>query len=321
MKLSPHLVAPYPYFGGKRRAAELVWSRFGVVKNYVEPFCGSLAVLLKAPEGKRMETVNDLNGFVVNFWRAVKADPEAVAAWANWPVSEIDLEARHGWLSNRAERLCWALGDPDYYDAKTAGWWSWGQATWIGSGWCTGAGPWVSNGVEFFSREPDRKDALPRVKRALPALSNNGMGVHRQISTDEAPTRSDFIRQWMAALSERIREVRIICGDWSRCVKPSVTTHHGLTAIFIDPPYKSEGVSKRLYQREAGVAAEAGVWCAEHGNNPLLRIAICGYEGDYNLPGWTVINGRATNSGYGGGAGNKNNLRERIWFSPHCHGA
>ena len=40
------LKAPFPYFGGKSLAAGLVWSRLGEVKNYVEPFAGSLAVLL-----------------------------------------------------------------------------------------------------------------------------------------------------------------------------------------------------------------------------------------------------------------------------------
>ena len=43
------LVAPFPYFGGKRKVAPAVWSRFGEVRNYVEPFCGSAAMLLGAP--------------------------------------------------------------------------------------------------------------------------------------------------------------------------------------------------------------------------------------------------------------------------------
>jgi DNA adenine methylase len=131
------LVAPFPFFGGKRRAVELVWPRFGDVENYVEPFAGSLAMLLGAPDGNRTETVNDSNGFIVNFWRAIQADPESVAQWADWPVSEIDLEARHGWLVNRAERLRWSLQDPDYFDAKVAGWWCYGACAWIGSGWLT----------------------------------------------------------------------------------------------------------------------------------------------------------------------------------------
>lgn len=38
--------APFPWFGGKSRAAPLVWQALGDVKNFVEPFAGSLAVLL-----------------------------------------------------------------------------------------------------------------------------------------------------------------------------------------------------------------------------------------------------------------------------------
>ena len=40
------LKAPFPWFGGKSRAAHLIWPRFGKVGNYVEPFAGSLSVLL-----------------------------------------------------------------------------------------------------------------------------------------------------------------------------------------------------------------------------------------------------------------------------------
>ena len=35
--------APFPWFGGKSRAASIIWQRFGNVRNYVEPFAGSLA--------------------------------------------------------------------------------------------------------------------------------------------------------------------------------------------------------------------------------------------------------------------------------------
>ncbi len=313
------IVAPFPYFGGKRNAAEQVWAKFSQVNNYVEPFCGSAAMLLKAPTVTDTETVNDSNGFVVNFWRAIKADPEGVAKWADYPVSEIDLEARHAWLINRGEKLCWALGDPDYYDIKIAGWWVWGQCCWIGSGWCMDTGPWSSNGVEFFNRaHSDVGGALPRIKRALPALSNNGMGINKGIPAGESMNRSQFISAWFQALSERMRDVRIACGDWQRVLTPTVTTRHGVTAIFLDPPYGSDSVAKGLYQREAGVAAAVADWCAKNGDNPKLRIALCGYEGDYDLPDWICEDGRATNGGYGNGAGNKNYLRERIWYSPHC---
>lgn len=62
--LAGTLAAPFPYFGGKSLACETVWAAFGAVDNYVEPFAGSAAMLLGAPDGKRVETINDADGFV-----------------------------------------------------------------------------------------------------------------------------------------------------------------------------------------------------------------------------------------------------------------
>lgn len=76
------LKAPYPWFGGKARVSDLVWSRFGDVANYVEPFAGSLAVLLGRPHAPRVETVNDKFCFIANFWRALTRKGYLVSAWA-----------------------------------------------------------------------------------------------------------------------------------------------------------------------------------------------------------------------------------------------
>jgi site-specific DNA-adenine methylase len=65
------LAAPFPYFGGKANACEQVWAAFGAVDNYVEAFAGSAAMLLGAPDSKRIATINDADGFVANFWRAI----------------------------------------------------------------------------------------------------------------------------------------------------------------------------------------------------------------------------------------------------------
>src|SRR3990167_5277473 len=92
------LAAPFPWFGGKSGACDIVWDAFGVVSNYVEPFAGSAAMLLGAPDGHRIETINDMDGFVANFWRAIACDPDGVASAADWPCNEIDLVARHSWL-------------------------------------------------------------------------------------------------------------------------------------------------------------------------------------------------------------------------------
>lgn len=130
------LKAPFPYYGGKSIIAAEVWRRLGDVPNYVEPFFGSGAVLLARPHEPQLETANDYDGMVSNFWRALQADPDAVAHYADWPVNENDLTARHIWLVNRKESMQQRLeGDPAWYDVQAAGWWVWGISCWIGSGW------------------------------------------------------------------------------------------------------------------------------------------------------------------------------------------
>ena len=89
------LSAPFPYFGGKSAVAEIVWQALGDVPIYIEPFFGSGAVLLGRPHAPRREVVNDLDGFVANFWRGVSTNPKCVARYCDAPSNETDLHARH----------------------------------------------------------------------------------------------------------------------------------------------------------------------------------------------------------------------------------
>jgi len=275
-------------FGGKSRAAPLIWQRFGDVANYVEPFAGSLAVLLGRPTPPRIETVNDLDCFVANFWRAVQHDPEAVAEYADWSVNEADLHARHQRLIDRVAFRERVKVEPEYYDAKVAGWWVWGLCQWIGSGWC---------------RVPHKK---------LPHLGSAGMGVH------SAAALSAF-----TDLADRLRRVRVCCGDWTRVLGPSPTSKLGVTGILLDPPYAdSAGREAGLYAEDSlDVAHAVRVWAIEHGDDPLLRIALCGYEGEHEMPSsWECVAWKAA-GGYGSQRADKTNenaRRERVWFSPYC---
>lgn len=66
---------PIPYFGGKQTIADRIIAAMPPHRHYVEPYCGSLAVLLaKAPVAH--ETVNDLDGDLVNFWRVLRDQPD-----------------------------------------------------------------------------------------------------------------------------------------------------------------------------------------------------------------------------------------------------
>lgn len=312
------LQAPFPWFGGKRKAADTVWPAFGVVENYVEPFAGSAAMLLAAPEGKRIETINDFDGFVANFWRAVSHDPDAVAHAADWPVNEVDLVARHSWLVRHRAGLTDKLhADPAYYDARMAGWWVWGACNWIGDGWCSGDGPWVHDGTRLVRKEGN---AGQGINRQLPYLSRAGQGIIQR-PPDSTTPRGDFIRAWMRELHQRLRDVRVTCGDWGRVVKDSITTRHGLTAVFLDPPYTKGAMDYSAGGMGLGIADDVRAWCAENGNNQQLRIVLCGHAGEHDAllaQGWHTRTWKA-----GGGYARTdeaiaNRQSETIWCSPHC---
>jgi hypothetical protein len=291
----PIIKAPFPWFGGKSQATQLIWSRLGDVKNYVEPFCGSLAVLLGRPHEARTETVNDFDCYLANFWRSVALSPDETAAWADSPVNEADLHARHTFLrdgkATHRERM---LTEPDYHDPKLAGWWVYGQCAWIGTGWC----------VEKSRKLPHLGDAGQGINRQLPHLGDAGRGVYA----------------YFTDLSARLRRTRVACGDWKRVVSDSVTWRHGLTGIVLDPPYDD---GKMKYAEHSGMSSEVREWCLEKGSHPLLRIALCGLEGEHDLPGWECVPWKAV-GGYGSqradGTKNVNAARERVWFSPSCLG-
>jgi DNA adenine methylase len=342
------LRAPFPWFGGKRLVADLVWDAIGDVDNYVEPFAGSIAVLLGRPgeHERKAETVNDRDSYLCNFWRALSADPEAVAKWCDWPVNETDLLARHVWLVNEGRtRINRMECDPDFYDAKVAGWWVWGINSWIGSGWCQGNGPWrVVDGVMTKTRErggqwrqlPHLGNAGQGVNRKLPHLGDAGQGVNRQRPhLGNRPPGPDLPMVWQGnrslleyfhGLARRLRLVRVCCGDWSRIVTNGALAYGDTVGVFLDPPYSGEVRSKDLYRTDDhDVAAEVREWAIANGDNPRYRIVLCGYEGEHAIPEtWRVHSYSAskaygTTAAVGSGEGNDANRHlERMWFSPGC---
>jgi len=289
----PRLRAPFPWFGGKSRAAHLVWPRFGDVGHYIEPFAGSLAVLFGRPHAPRIETINDKDCHIANFWRAVQVDPEAVAQHADWPVNEADLYARHQWLIDYGTALVEKIQeDPLYFEPKVAGWWVWGLCQWIGDGFC-------------YNHH-----------RKRPNLHNYGKGIHQK---DADP------RAWFQDIQERLRKVRVCCGDWTRVVSTGVILYEKYShGIFLDPPYcapRSLGIYRHDSQNISGAVRQ---WAAEHGTNANIRIALCGFEGEHNTLetlGWTKVVWDG-NTGYANSRKatreKANRKNERIWFSPHC---
>jgi hypothetical protein len=396
--------------------------------------------------------LNDVDSYIANFWRATQQSPEAVAAYADAPVFEVDLHARHRWLvmsDDASEFRRRMRTEPDYYDVKVAGYWVWGLCAWIGSGWCVdqdhgereiqeGRGAALGHDRGIRCEPPDGKTPMltgrskadvqkgvnrgPHQKRPLLGMPNdagqrgtagrgvhqpssespfekrpllggrserdNGHGVHRVASGqlpdsvmggwnpvgweqkpqlavwndqgtharnnhDTCEIRRAWLIDWFGRLRDRLRTVRVCCGDWKRvCDSESVTTRLGLVGLFLDPPYAQDierlhawishlkgngdapAPGKRGVNRSADLysndrtqdvdrlVAEVHMYCLERGSDPLMRICLAGYAGqneELEQRGWTVVAWKSS-GGYGNRSsrGKENAARERLFFSPAC---
>ena len=281
------LQAPFPYYGGKKTVARLIWERFGSVPNYVEPFFGSGATLLNRPLTcfPVSETVNDRDCFLSNFWRTVKFSRKKLLTHLDYPVSEIDLYARRSWIKDRVFAYESDFrNNAEFHDPELAAWWVWGQCQWIGG--------------DYTSGSQSRKRP-----------SSHGRGVHSK------RLRGKSLNDLLNRLEKRFRHVDIHCGDWKRLVTPQMTFKRGITGVFLDPPYLKSTRTVGLYGvDDIQVANDVFKWATENGSNPKLKIAVCGLEGDYNFASdWDCVAWSAPGR-------SRNSTNERIWFSPSLRG-
>jgi DNA adenine methylase len=98
---------PLTYYGGKQRLARQIVALMPSHRVYLEPFAGGAAVLFAKPRAER-ETLNDLDGLIVRFWRALRDRPEELAAAvAQTPYSRAE------WMEHSRARWRPALADVD----------------------------------------------------------------------------------------------------------------------------------------------------------------------------------------------------------------
>ena len=312
---TPVLPSPYPYFGGKGTVVAQIWAALGDVPNYVSPFFGSGADLLARPHAPGIETVNDLDGHIINFWRAVRADPDGLAAACDVPVHEIEQHAYHLWLVEPERRAAFTerlMVDVDFYDLLRAARWVYGMGTWIGRGWCSGQGPWMVEGDALVQRPAPGNGIF----RPRPHLGNPGQGIFRGAHRQN-------LRAYFRALQDRVRTVRATCGDWQRVLTPAVTTGRWLTGVLLDPPYPHADRDSNLYVKDMECFTAVAAWALAHGDDPLFRIVLCGYEGTVTMPAsWQAIPWKANGGmgNHGSGRGKANARREMLWCSPHFLG-
>jgi DNA adenine methylase len=84
------------YYGGKWKLAPWIISHFPEHKSYVEPCGGAASVLLRKPRSK-LETYNDLDGNVVNFFQVLRDQPDELIRKIKltpWARAEYELSAQ-----------------------------------------------------------------------------------------------------------------------------------------------------------------------------------------------------------------------------------
>jgi len=161
-------------------------------------------------------------------------------------------------------------------------------------------------------------------------------GVHKTTLTADPDPLLDVrdpytpvLYDWFRQLSERLRRVRVVCGDWSRVCGGDWQDDRGTCGICFDPPYSDEaGRDKAIYHEESGtVAHEVREWCIPRGERKTYRIVLAGYYDEHKIleeeHGWTVhrwsAHGGFANRGKGNTQGEINRHKEALFFSPHCY--
>ena len=117
---------PFAYYGGKTTLGPRIAELLPKHEHYVEPFAGSLAVLL-AKKPSRAETVNDLDGDLVTFWRVLRDQPDELAhACSLTPhsraeyLASVDLDVEDD--VERARRVFVRLTQGRSHSMKPTGW-------------------------------------------------------------------------------------------------------------------------------------------------------------------------------------------------------
>ena len=291
----------FPYIGGKYTVAPEINRRFGEIDTRIDAFTGSSSWIL-ASEPAKYEIVNDLDGYVVNYLRAVKYAPDEVARHLDFPRAELELVARHHYVRDKLPELVAKLGgDPDYYDPVLAARWAYVMAYKLDPSLIKPGGWSVRDRRLIYERGEGRiRGSMTSTPRLLARL-----------------VKERRVFEYVATLSERLRSVQVFWNDFEVVAGKGKQPEFGVVGILLDPPYPRHLRDYEYDTDGADVWHRAARWAIANGDNPKLRIAVCGYndaESDALFShSWTRFVWRRSGIG-------QHKDRECIWFSPHCGG-
>lgn len=318
----------FPYFGSKEKISRLIFEYSSNIlgeppKQIVDPFCGSLGTWLDWPN-QPIFKINDANGYIVNFWRAVKHAPNEIANAIGYPYSIVDLSAQNeAMIRDEANLLASLRADPDYYSLRHA-------VAFVRYSCCS---------VMFGGF---------RAKASFRQRPTGLCGV------DCNP------HDTMRKTSKLLEKAMIFCTeDFSSVVSPAQTCWLGATLIFLDPPYDNadycydssntaKGKNKRDVKKakkaklegqalddttqgkNPSIATQVLDWCIKFNDDPKRKknysggktntvVALCCYSNDNAKVlldhGWHQMNWHQSLGFFGANRG-KDNKETIYWSSP-----
>lgn len=124
-------------------------------------------------------------------------------------------------------------------------------------------------------------------------------------------------------IADLLRFATILYGDFERMLTGVFITSISPTAVFLDPRYLLSHIGNFFVEYTESYIERARNWCVNHGNAPLLRIALLGHCHEHNILedyGWFKVS-LGVNRFYDMHADmDQNSVMNMvsIWFSPYC---
>ena len=284
-----NIKAPFIYPGGKKWLAPHVWAWLGNPGKYIEPFAGSLAVLLGRPGGGRVawfdEVVNDSYCHISNVWRSARYKPDEL--WDRLagldPVCEVDLHARSTYLGQmEIDAAREMIKDPLWCYPPAAAWWLWCMALHI------------------------HPAALRSEWHSKPTIHVQGV------------FSANWGREMLDLITKRLQRTQILCGDFARCLTPTYLGA-GTCGVYLDPPYALG--DDRVYKEGSDhgeVWSRCVEWVLANHTQPGLRIVLSGYRGSPGHEELDVALERHDLKGPVGFGTGENSALESCWVSSQC---
>lgn len=198
-----------PWFGGKRSLAAEIVEQLGKHTQYLEPFCGSMAVLMQKPPCQ-LEIVNDLHGGIVLLARVVASasfGPQLEARLERTLFCEDLFRTAYDFVRRHPPSLEGMVTRPAPDHAP---------------------GPCPS--------QPAR--CVPSSRRRNSDTPNRNPSVRWKTGGGSGPIRFRNAVESMGAWRERLQGVTILRRDGFECLERFADAEDA--AIYVDPPYCPE---------------------------------------------------------------------------------